>query len=132
MTERQEKFCLEFIRCGNAAEAYRLAGYKPQSAHAAETMGSRLLRNVEVSNRLDELRKKVNGPKVMDAEERRVKLTEIATSRYVKPDVAIKAIDVLNKMDGLYVQKTELSGTVQTVPDRLVIDYGDGGDGEED
>lgn len=68
----------------------------------------------------------------MDAQQRRQKLTEIATSRYVKPDVAIKAIDVLNKMDCLYVQKTELSGTVQTVPDRLVIDYGDGGDGEED
>ena len=36
-----------------------------------------------------------------------------------------KAIDTLNKMDCLYVQKTELSGSVQTVPDRLVIDLGE-------
>jgi phage terminase small subunit len=90
------------------------------------------LENDGIRARLDELREKMKGPKIMDAQERREKLTEIATNPKVKPDVAIKAIDVLNKMDCLYVQKTELSGTVQTVPDRLVIDYGDGGDGEED
>ena len=61
----------------------------------------------------------------MDAEERRVKLTQIVNDPNVKADTIIKAIDTLNKMDCLYIQKTELSGMVQTVPDRLVIDYGD-------
>ena len=132
MTERQEKFCLEYIRCGNATQAYKAAGYKSQSEKAATANAARMITYDSIQVRLNELREQVKGPKIMDAQERRQKLTEIATSRYVKPDVAIKAIDVLNKMDCLYVQKTELSGTVQTVPDRLVIDYGDGGDGEED
>lgn len=132
MNEKHERFCLELIRCGSPPDAYRAAGYKPKSAKAASNCAARLLENDGIRARLDELREKMKGPKIMDAQERREKLTEIATNPKVKPDVAIKAIDVLNKMDCLYVQKTELSGTVQTVPDRLVIDYGDGGDGEED
>ena len=130
MNEKHERFCLELIRCGSPPDAYRAAGYKPKSAKAASNCAARLLENDGIRARLDELREKMKGPKIMDAQERREKLTEIATNPKVKPDVAIKAIDVLNKMDCLYVQKTELSGMVQTVPDRLVIDYG--GDGEED
>ena len=131
MTERQEKFCLEYIRHGNAAVAYRAAGYNPQSKGSAEAMGSRLLRNVNVRQRLAELRKKMEGPAIMDAQERREKLTEIARSPATEDKDIIKAIDTLNKMDSLYIQKTELSGKVQTVPDRLVIDYG-GDDDKED
>jgi hypothetical protein len=67
----------------------------------------------------------MGNPKIMDAEERRVRLSEIAKNRATKDENVIKAIDTLNKMDCLYVQKTQLSGSVQTVPDRLVIDYGD-------
>lgn len=130
MTERQEKFCLEYIRCGNATKAYEAAGYKTKSRHSAEVMSSRLLRNTEVKARIDELREQMQGPKIMDAQERRERLTQIARNPAANYGEAIKAIDTLNKMDCLYVQKTELSGMVQTVPDRLVIDYG--GDGEAD
>lgn len=125
VTERQEKFCLEMVRCGNATEAYKAAGYKPKSRHAAEALGSRLLRNDEVNERIAKLRQQMGNPKIMDAEERRVRLSEIAKNRATKDENVIKAIDTLNKMDCLYVQKTQLSGSVQTVPDRLVIDYGD-------
>ena len=125
MTERQEKFCLEMVRCGNATEAYKAAGYKPRSDKAAGNCGSRLLENVGIKARIAELREKMADETIMDAKARRVKLSEIAKHPGTKDENVIKAIDTLNKMDGLYIQKTELSGSVQTVPDRLVIDYGD-------
>ncbi len=108
MTDRQEKFCLEYVRCGNATEAYRSAGYNPKSAHAAEVRGSALLRNVEVKAKIAELRGQLEDEKIMDAKARRERLTEIAKGK--SPIVAIKAIDVLNKMDGVYINKTQLTG----------------------
>jgi hypothetical protein len=44
-------------------------------------------------------------PKVMNAQKRREKLTELAESD--DPNVSMKAIDLLNKMDGEYIQKVE-------------------------
>lgn len=125
MTERQEKFCLEMVRCGCATEAYKAAGYNPRSERAAVSAGNRLLTYVDIKARIAELREKMADETIMDAKARRVKLSEIAKHPGTKDENVIKAIDTLNKMDGLYIQKTELSGSVQTVPDRLVIDYGD-------
>ena len=125
MTERQEKFCLEMVRCGCATEAYKAAGYNPRSERAAVSAGNRLLTYVDIKARIAELREKMADETIMDAKARRVKLSEIAKNRATKDENVIKAIDTLNKMDCLYVQKTQLSGSVQTVPDRLVIDYGD-------
>lgn len=112
MTDRQEKFCIEFSRCGNATEAYKAAGYKPTSDAAARAHAARLVANGSVQERIAELRGKAEDEKIMDAKERRIILSEIAKSG--KPIVAIKAIDTLNKMDGVYIQKTQLSGSVDT------------------
>ena len=108
MTERQEKFCIEFVRCGNATEAYKAAGYKVKSDRAATSAGNRLLTFVDVQKKIEELTRRATEGKIMDAVERRIRLSEIAESG--KAIVAIKAIDTLNKMDGLYINKTQLSG----------------------
>lgn len=108
MNRKQEIFCEEFVKSGNAAEAYKLAGYKASSAKSAANSASRLLENVGICNRIAELREKAEDEKIMDAKQRRIMLSEIAKSG--KAIVAIKAIDTLNKMDGLYINKTQLSG----------------------
>ena len=115
VNKRQENFCKEFARCGNATEAYRAAGYKANSAHSYEVMASRLLRNVEVRQRIAELSKAIHNEKIMDIAERRERLAEIARdSESTKQDV-IKAIDTLNKMDGAYLNRTEITGGVPVV-----------------
>ena len=108
MNRKQEIFCEEFVKSGNAAEAYKLAGYKVSSAKSAANSASRLLENVGICNRIAELREKAEDEKIMDAKQRRIMLSEIAKSG--KAIVAIKAIDTLNKMDGVYINKTQLSG----------------------
>ena len=108
VNRKQEIFCEEFVKSGNAAEAYKLAGYKASSAKSAANSASRLLENVGICSRISELREKAEDEKIMDAKQRRIMLSEIAKSG--KAIVAIKAIDTLNKMDGVYINKTQLSG----------------------
>lgn len=70
---------------------------------------SEVANNSKVSVRIAELRKECITPKVMNAQKRREKLTELANDE--DPNVAMKAIDLLNKMDGEYVQKVEAAVT---------------------
>lgn len=107
MMDRQEKFCIEFVRCGNATEAYKAAGYKVKNEKTAGVNASRLLGNASVQEKIAELREKAMDEKILDAKQRRILLSEIAKA---KGQDAVRALDVLNKMDGVYVTKTELSG----------------------
>ena len=58
LTPKQEKFCLAYVECGNASEAYRRAyprakNWKPEAVNVA---ASRLLANAKVSLRVEELK----------------------------------------------------------------------------
>lgn len=110
MNELQKKFCVEFVIRGNATEAYKAAGYKVRSDNAARANASRLLTNVNVQEAIAALRAKMESEKIMDAKERRETLTAIARSRSEDSQDRIRAIDTMNKMDGLYINKTQLSG----------------------
>ena len=70
---------------------------------------SEVANNSKVSVRIAELRKECIMPKVMNAQKRREKLTDLANDE--DPNGAMKAIDLLNKMDGEYVQKVEAAVT---------------------
>ncbi|HBF39786.1 MAG TPA: terminase small subunit [Firmicutes bacterium] len=56
LNDRQERFCQEYIIDLNGKQAAIRAGY---SEKTAEQIASRLLRNVKVSARIEELQKKV-------------------------------------------------------------------------
>ena len=107
MNEKQEKFCVEFVKSGNAAEAYRRAGYKASSPKSASNSASRLLEKDGIRSRIAELREKVTNKKILDAQQRRILLSEIANA---KGQDAVRALDVLNKMDGIYITKQQISG----------------------
>ena len=110
MQRLQENFCMEFVRCGNATEAYKKAGYKVRSDNTAAVCAAKLLRNAKVQSRIAELREELDSHKIMDAAERRELLTQFARDEETaKPD-RLKAMDLLNKMDGVYINKTQVSG----------------------
>jgi len=127
VTKRQEKFCVEFVRCGNATEAYKAAGYTTQSDNAAAVNASKMLRNTKVQDKIRELSQKANEGKIMNATERREVLSEIVRSNAESTQDRIRALDVMNKMDGLYIQKTQLAGA-DGGP--LVFAWEGGGDGK--
>lgn len=60
LTLKQQAFVAEYLKCGNATEAARRAGYQCKSDHAFEVQGNRLLRNAEVLRAIDAKNKKRN------------------------------------------------------------------------
>ena len=110
MQRLQENFCVEFVRCGNATEAYKNAGYKVRSDKVAGVCAAKLLGNARVQQRIAELRREMDSRKIMDAAERRELLTQFARDEETAKTDRLKAMDLLNKMDGVYINKTQVSG----------------------
>ncbi|EHK9936758.1 terminase [Enterococcus faecium] len=61
----------------------------------------------EVLGRYKELQEEAQDAAIMSYKERQVKLSKIAKNPLEETKDQIKAIDTLNKMDGVYTQKVE-------------------------
>lgn len=141
MNVRQEKFCLEYAKCGNATEAAKKAGY---SEKTAKSIGQRLLTFVDVKNRLQELAKKAEDDKIADIKEMQQRLTSIIRQETTEgvPMVVnngnwseiqtvektssikdiINAINTLGKMQGAFTDKVDLNANVGVV---IIDDLGE-------
>ena len=109
LTVKQEKFCLEYAKSGNAVQSYISAYEKNQSYSAAGVESHKLLKNPKIKARLKELYESHNAKKIMQAEEIQTSLTDIARNGSTRDK--LKAIDILCKMGGLYISKQELEIT---------------------
>lgn len=107
LTAKQEKFAQAVaLEDMNQADAYRSAyDTSRMTDESIWVRASELANNVKVAVRIKELREQALTPKVMSAQKRREKLTELAESE--DANVAMKAIDLLNRMDGEYVQRID-------------------------
>ena len=65
----------------------------------------------KVTARLTELRNELAKPSIMSAQERLEWLTERIADDDVDINAKLKAIDIMNKMQGEYVQKVEAAVT---------------------
>lgn len=74
MTERQERFCQEYSKLGNATQSAISAGYSEKSARA---VSSRLLTNANVQERIRELQGEIKNRNIADAREMQEVLTSI-------------------------------------------------------
>lgn len=101
LNEQQEKFCLEFRRHnGNKKEAAIAAGYSKKSASA---LASQLLKLPKVQKRIQELAKDAERKTIISIIERQQVLSQIARDPTKEDRDRIRAIDILNKMDGRYL-----------------------------
>jgi phage terminase small subunit len=95
---------------GNGAKAAEAVGCSKTSA---KVMAARWLKRADVQativNRQAQIANRpltnVDRAKIADAAERRERLTGILRRAGKHPVAAIKAADILNKMDGLYITK---------------------------
>ena len=111
MTHRQELFIQEYIKTCNATHSAITAGYSEKTAYS---IGQRLLKNVEVEKTIDKLSKNIAINNIMTAKERQEFLTSLILNNDVKVSDKLKAVDLLNKMTGEYIQKVEVNGNVKT------------------
>lgn len=106
LSAMQEKFCLEYRKHeGNATAAAMAAGY---SERTAAQQATRLLRNVNILKRIKELADDAIRKQIIGLDKRALVLSKIAEDDAADVQARIRAIDVLNKMDGVYVFKTEI------------------------
>lgn len=121
LNPKQEKFCVEFAKSGNATAAY-VAAYGGNS-ESARSKASHLLQNVVVQERLQEIRSEVASKAICDCEEIQRRLSEIARRETVeevflpngdlvqkKTSVkdSLKAIEILAKIHGMFISKSEI------------------------
>ena len=109
LNKKQRDFCAEFVACGNYTQAYK-AAYKVKSDAVAAVKGSNLVKNGKVAQLIAELSAKMDSKKIMNAQKKREKLAEMISNPNVSDADKLKAIDIDNKMEGLYITKNQVSG----------------------
>jgi len=111
LNARQKSFCEFYVASGNATESAIKARY---SEKTARSIGQRLLTNVDIKKYIKELQEKAKESRILTAREKREWLSEVIKNGNEKLQDRLKALDILNKMDGDYVEKVQLSGEVKT------------------
>lgn len=113
LTTKQEKFVRGLVSGLSQRKAYR-AAYPSSEKWKDESVDNKacnLLKAAKVKARYEELREKAENAAIMTRAQRMITLSDIAQFSK-KDDSRIKAIDTLNKMDGIYTNKIELSKPV--------------------
>ena len=111
LNARQKAFCEYYVASGNATDAAIKAGYKEKNARF---IGSENLTKANIKKYIEELQEKAKGNRIMTAIERREFLTSMIKDGAVKDTDRLKALDILNKMDGEYTQKLEVKGELKS------------------
>lgn len=121
LNPKREKFCLEYVAIGNATEAYKKA-YEVTDEATAATCSSKLLRNIKVQERLQELASEMASRKIAKSTELQEKLTQIIRGEVTEEVILqngervqrgvsirdkIRAAEVLCRIQGLF-QRQEL------------------------
>ena len=112
LTAKQEKFVQNIIKGMTQADAYRDAyDTKRMTDKSIHEAASKLVNNTKVATRLEELRSTLANENIMTAKQRLEWLTSIVRDDATNIDARLRAADIMNKMQGEYVQKVEAEVT---------------------
>lgn len=123
LTTNQENFVQNIIKGMSQADAYRAA--YPNQRMSDKTIwetASKLMNNPKVITRLTELRKELAKPSIMSAQERLEWLTQLIKSDEESTSDKLRAADIMNKMQGEYVQKVEAEVKTETTINIELVD----------
>ena len=113
LTAKQEEFAKKIAEGMTYSDAYRSAyDTKRMSDKTVNEKASLLKDEDKIRARVKELRDMSAKDTIMTAQKRKEWLTEVINDPNVDINAKLKATDLLNKMDGEYVQK--IAAEVQT------------------
>ena len=92
LTQKQKLFADEYIKSGNATQAYIKAGYSVKSDQAAATNGNILLRNHKVKSYIDAKMAEIESHKIADAKEAMQAITAIARGETTETQAQINPL----------------------------------------
>ena len=108
LKDKQKKFAEYYAESGSIYHSAIKAGY---SENYARTGAAKMLENVSIAEYISQLQQETRDARILSAVERQVILSDIARG-YTEPQDRIKAIDVLNKMTGEYINRLDVSAEV--------------------
>ena len=125
LTEQQEKFCLNIASGMNQTAAYKDA-YNSQNMkiEAIYVEASRLMDNPKIILRIEELRKEARSDRIINTIQKKELLTQWIYDDDTSKGDRLKALDILNKMDGEYIEKLESKQEVKIVVDEDFDSWG--------
>lgn len=124
LNPRQEKFCIEYAKSGNATTAYQSAGFQSKSKESAQANSARLLADERIQERLRELSKKTESESIADVKELQEGLTKIFRGEMTTPLMTkdgevvevpvsvkdkLKAAEILAKTHGAFLTRQEMN-----------------------
>lgn len=112
--ERHEKYCRGLMNGLSQRKAYRAAFPNSEKWKDAtvDARACELAKDGKILVRLQELQEEATSKAVMSATKRKEWLTSLINNENEVTQNKLKAIDILNKMDGEYTEKVQVSGTV--------------------
>ena len=122
---RHEKFAQELAKgVLSQRKAYRVAF--PRSVNwkdeTVDSKASALAKNDKVLARVKELQEEAASKAVMNATQRKEWLSSLIQNNDETTQNKLKAVDLLNKMDGEYIAKVQLGGNVNNPFEGLTTD----------
>lgn len=145
MTEKQKRFCEEYLIDCNATRAYKTVYKNVKSDVVAATNGGRLLRNAEVQKYIAEQMEEIHNEKTADAQEVIEYLTSVLRGESTAQEIVVegtgdgcseartmekspsekerlKAAELLGKRYALFTDKVETDVDMDL---NITIDYGE-------
>ena len=121
---RYEKFAQCLATGFSQRKAYRAAYPKSEKWKdtTVDSKASVLAKNDKVLERLLELAKESSSHAVMNARERKEWLTSVIMKDEEEMKDRLKAVDILNRMDGEYVEKIQMSGSINNPMEGLTTE----------
>lgn len=105
LSVNQQKFIDNLAKTGNQTRSY-MDAYNNDNENTSAGAASVLIRKPKINAAFQEKLKELEKLTVLTVEQRRLKLSEEAING-AKASDRIKAVDVLNKMEGIYIDKIE-------------------------
>jgi phage terminase small subunit len=145
VTEKQKRFCDEYLIDCNATRAYKAVYKNIKNDVVAATNGGRLLRNAEVQKYIDDRMEEIHNEKTADAQEVIEYLTSVMRGESTSEEIVVegigdgcstaraiekapsekdrlKAAELLGKRYGLYTDKVDMDTDLDL---NITIDYGE-------
>ena len=144
MTEKQKRFCDEYLIDCNATRAYKAVYQNVKSDETAKSAASRLLTNVNVKKYIDDRMEELHNEKTADAQEVIEYLTSVLRGESTAQEIVVegigdgcseartmekspsekerlKAAELLGKRYSLFTDKVETDVDMDL---NITIDYG--------
>lgn len=108
LTAKQEKFVQNLVKGMSQREAYKNSYSASRMKDATiDSNACRLFADSKISARYNELIKEAEDKAIMSAKERQIWLTNMIGSSNASNTDRLKALDLLNKMSGEYIDKVQ-------------------------